>query len=70
MLLALGEDLAYVMEQVGHVDARMTTGIYIKVMRRGEDEKAALRALVDGAEVDRFGPWTATTPSEGAQNPP
>jgi integrase len=34
VLFARSEDLPYVMDQVGHADSRMTTGIYMKVMRR------------------------------------
>jgi hypothetical protein len=33
LLFALGKDVPYVMDQVGHADSRMTTGIYMKVMR-------------------------------------
>jgi hypothetical protein len=55
VLFALGEDLPYVMDQVGHADSRMTTGIYMKVMRRDEGHKDALRALVDGGVWDAMG---------------
>ena len=45
----------YVMDQVGHADSRMTTGVYMKVMRRDPGQKAALRAVVDGGVWDALG---------------
>ena len=45
----------YVMDQVGHADSRMTTGVYMKVMRRDPGQNAALRALVDGGVWDAMG---------------
>jgi integrase len=55
LLFAIGEDLPYVMDQVGHADSRMTTGVYMKVMRRDPGQKDALRALVDGGVWDAMG---------------
>ena len=43
------------MDQVGHADSRMTTGVYMKVMRREAGQKDALRALVDGGVWDAMG---------------
>ncbi len=50
VLLALGEDVPYVMAQVGHTDPKVTLGIYARVMRRDDGWKGRLRTLVDGAE--------------------
>ncbi len=55
LLFAIGEDLPYVMDQIGHADSRMTTGVYMKVMRRDAGQKSALRALVDGGVWDAMG---------------
>jgi hypothetical protein len=37
-----------VMGQIGHADPTFTLRVYAHMMRRGEDEKARLRALVEG----------------------
>jgi integrase len=55
VLFALGEDVPYVMAQVGHRDPKVTLGIYAEVMRRDEGEKDRLRALVGGDEKARMG---------------
>jgi integrase len=48
--LALGEDVPYVMRQVGHSDPKVTLSIYAQVMFRGEGEAERLKALVEGAQ--------------------
>jgi integrase len=48
LLVALGEDPAYIMGQLGHSDPGFTLRIYTHAMRRGQDEKDRLRALVNG----------------------
>jgi len=50
LLLAIGEDVPYVMGQVGHVDPKVTLSIYAQVMFRGEGERERLEALVNGSE--------------------
>ena len=50
LLVANGEDTAYVMEQLGHTHPAMTLGVYAKVMRRKHGERERLRALVDAAD--------------------
>jgi hypothetical protein len=37
-----------VMDEMGHTDPALALRVYRQSMRRGEDEKAALRCLVDG----------------------
>jgi integrase len=49
LLLALGEEVPYVMRQVGHTDPKVTLSIYAQVMFRGEGERERLRALVEGS---------------------
>jgi hypothetical protein len=48
MLIALGKDPAYVMGQIGHADPKFTLRVYTHMMRRGDDERQALRDLVEG----------------------
>jgi hypothetical protein len=48
ILVALGKDPAYVMGQLGHSDPKFTLRVYTHAMRRGDDERARLRALVEG----------------------
>jgi hypothetical protein len=48
---ALGEDPGTVMDEMGHTDPGLALRVYRQAMRRGEEEKAALRALVEGAEL-------------------
>lgn len=49
MLYALGEDPGAVMDEMGHTDPALALKVYRQSMRRGEDEKAQLQALVEGA---------------------
>jgi integrase len=43
VLYALGEDPGVVMDEMGHADPALALRVYRQAMRRGEDEKAALR---------------------------
>jgi integrase len=47
VLYALGEDPGVVMDEMGHTDPGLALRVYRQAMRRGEDEKARLRALVE-----------------------
>jgi integrase len=51
ILYAIGEDPGVVMDEMGHTDPALALRVYRQSMRRGEDEKAALRALVEGGET-------------------
>lgn len=44
-LIAEGEDVAYVMEQMGHEDPSMTIGIYAKAIRNGRRSARSERRL-------------------------
>ena len=57
LLLAIGEDVPYVMGQVGHADPKVTLSIYAQVMFRGEGEKERLEALVERRESGFNGHW-------------
>jgi integrase len=48
LLYALGEDPGTIMDEMGHTHPALALRIYRQSMRLGEDEKAALRALIDG----------------------
>jgi integrase len=50
LLLAVGEEVTYVMRQVGHADPKVTLAIYAQVMFRGEGERERLKALVEGSD--------------------
>jgi integrase len=58
VLYALGETPPVVMAEMGHTDPALALRVYAQVMRLGEDERAALAALVDGDP--------ATQPSESS----
>lgn len=55
MLYALGEDPGVVMDEMGHTDPGLALRIYRQPMRRGEDEKVALKALVEGVQLAVIG---------------
>ncbi len=55
LLYALGEDPGVVMDEMGHTDPGLALRVYRQSMRRGEDEKAALQALVEGAQLAVIG---------------
>jgi integrase len=48
ILYAIGEDPGVVMDEMGHTDPALALRVYRQAMRRGEDEKASLRLLVEG----------------------
>jgi integrase len=60
ILFALGEDAPYVMSQLGHADPKFTLRVYAHVMRRNDDERASLKALVEGADWPPLGTKTET----------
>lgn len=47
ILYALGEDPGVVMDEMGHADPALALRVYRQAMRRGDDEKVALRRLVE-----------------------
>jgi integrase len=65
VLYALGEDPGVVMDEMGHTDPALALRVYRQTMRRGDEEKARLRALVEGGEV-AFGGIRALEASESA----
>jgi integrase len=53
ILYAIGEDPGVVMDEMGHTAPALALRVYRHAMRRGEDEKATLRVLVEGDKVAR-----------------
>jgi integrase len=51
LLIALGEDPASVMRQLGHTDAAFTLEVYTHMMNREPEERNRLKALVKGERV-------------------
>lgn len=51
LLVALGNDPAHVMSQLGHTDPAFTLRVYTHIMRRDDGERARLRALVEGGSL-------------------
>ena len=64
LLLAIGEDVPYLMGQVGHVDPKVTLSIYAQVMFRGEGERERLEALVTGSDWAPLGTSAQSEPVE------
>jgi integrase len=52
ILVALGHDPASVMAALGHTDPKFTLRIYTHLMRRDPEERARLKALVDGHTLE------------------
>jgi Phage integrase family len=55
ILIALGRDPRYVMEQLGHTDPKFTLRIYAHVMRFSEDERDRLTDLAEGRVLAGIG---------------
>jgi integrase len=70
ILVALGEDPASVMEQLGHTDPEFTLRVYTHIMRRSKEERARLKALVRGERVIALPPPPPETVSIGAYEGP
>lgn len=68
VLYALGEDPGVVMDEMGHTDPALALRVYRQSMRRGEDEKAQLRALVEGGELAVIGSSAAELLEAGAES--
>jgi integrase len=55
ILIALGRDPRYVMEQLGHTDPKFTLRIYAHVMRFSDEDRARLKALAEGQVLAGIG---------------
>ena len=54
VLYALGEDPGVIMDEMGHTDPALALRIYRQSMRRDEDEKAKLKALIEGGKWQKL----------------
>jgi integrase len=67
ILVAIGKDPAYVMQQLGHADPAFTLRVYAHAMRRSDEERARLKALVEGHDWAHIGHITAESASARPQ---
>ena len=66
ILVALGRDPSYVMAQLGHTDPGFTLRVYAHAMRFSDDERAHLKALVEGREWAPAGTTAPATVQEAS----
>jgi integrase len=66
-LVAIGKDPTYVMQQLGHTDPVFTLRVYAHTMRRSEDERKRLKALVEGHDWSHIGHKTGQSASAVAE---
>jgi hypothetical protein len=69
LLVALGNDPAYVMDQLGHADPKFTLKIYTHGMRRGAGDKKRLQALVEGVDWAPLGTGSPSDTPEVVESP-
>jgi integrase len=69
LLIAKGDELPYVMTQLGHADPKMTLGVYAHLMLRTQGERERLRALVEGADWAQMGTNPEIEPSAPTHEP-
>ena len=67
LLYALGKDPGTVMDEMGHTDPALALRVYRQSMRRGEDEKAQMRALVEGGVWANMGERSEVKASEAIE---
>jgi hypothetical protein len=67
VLIALGRDPRYVMEQLGHTDPKFTLRVYVHAMRFSEEDRARLKAFAEGGVLAPIGTGTPerVTPESG-----
>jgi integrase len=67
LLFSNGDELPYVMDQLGHTHANMTLGIYAHVMQRKDGERERLKWLVNGVDWAQMG--TTADSARSAREP-
>jgi integrase len=68
ILVAIGKDPTYVMQQLGHTDPAFTLRVYSHMMRRSEDERERLKALVEGHDWAQIGHKTPESAPAAVEN--
>jgi len=63
--VAIGEDLAYIAEQLGHADTSTTHRVYTRVMRLDAESRERLKQLVEGVEWVQTGAKKRTDEPSG-----
>lgn len=66
ILVAIGKDPTYVMQQLGHTDPAFTLRVYSHMMRRSDEEREDLKALVEGRVLAGNRQGTRIPASHGA----
>ncbi len=66
ILVATGEDPASVMAQLGHAHPAFTLRVYTHLMRRGKEERARLKTLVQGEDVEAMPSESLTAEEAGS----
>ncbi|HUO70465.1 MAG TPA: tyrosine-type recombinase/integrase [Solirubrobacteraceae bacterium] len=67
ILVAIGKDPTYVMQQLGHTDPAFTLRVYAHAMRRSEEERERLKALVEGHDWAHIGHKTPQSTSAASK---
>ena len=67
ILVAIGKDPTYVMQQLGHTDTAFTLRVYSHAMRRSEEEREQLKALVEGHDWAQIGHKAAESTSAAVE---
>jgi integrase len=68
-LIAEGEDPAYVMQQLGHTDPKMTLGLYARALESKRRRPHARRAKPAASEWAQLGTNRAGSPPMSAMHP-
>jgi integrase len=70
VLIALGRDPRYVMEQLGHTDPKFTLRVYAHAMRFSEKDRARLKAFAEGGVLAPIGtePSARVIPEPGVSS--
>jgi integrase len=68
ILVAIGKDPTYVMQQLGHTDPAFTLRVYSHMMRRSQDERERLKALVEGHDWAQIGHKTPESAPAAVEN--
>jgi integrase len=66
ILVAIGKGPTYVMQQLGHTDPAFTLRVYSHMMRRNDEEREDLKALVEGRVLAGNRQGTRISASHGA----
>jgi integrase len=69
ILVAIGKDPTHVMQRLGHTDPAFTLRVYAPAMRRSEEERERLKALVEGHDWARIGHKRPNPPPQPPNGP-